>query len=192
MLTNEFDSISSGRRDAALERAEGINFEGWLEQQRSPTDRSQHYLRLAEQVEQAGGADLAKLYRQFAEEWRNRKPWSFDPSSYEWPENEAAVSSPVDLHLLRVFTADYQRVLAHWRHVQPIPWLDIQYEDVVVDLERHARRLLDFVGLDWHPACLEFHSHRRVVRTPSHAQVRQPIHSRSVGRWRRYEALAPA
>ena len=83
--------------------------------------------------------------------------------------------------------ADLERILAHWRDVRPIPWLEIQYEDVVADFERHARALIDFVGLDWHPGCLEFHSHRRVVRTPSHAQVRQPIHSRSVGRWRHYE-----
>ncbi len=83
--------------------------------------------------------------------------------------------------------ADYQRILLHWREVQPIPWLDFQYEDVVVDIEHHARRLIEFVGLEWHPACLDFHSNRRVVRTPSHAQVRHPVHSRSVARWRLYE-----
>jgi tetratricopeptide (TPR) repeat protein len=83
--------------------------------------------------------------------------------------------------------ADYQRVLAHWREVQPMPWLEIQYEDMVANFERNARRLIDFVGLEWHPACLEFHSNRRTVRTPSYAQVRQPINSGSVGRWRRYE-----
>jgi hypothetical protein len=82
---------------------------------------------------------------------------------------------------------DYQRILLRWREVQPIPWLDFQYEDVVVDIEHHARRLIEFVGLEWHPACLEFHSNRRVVRTPSHAQVRHPVHARSVARWRLYE-----
>ncbi len=63
--------------------------------------------------------------------------------------------------------ADYQRILLHWREVQPIPWLDFQYEDVVVDIEHHARRLIEFVGLEWHPACLEFHSNRRVCARPA-------------------------
>ena len=84
--------------------------------------------------------------------------------------------------------ADYQRVLEHWRVIRPLAKLDLQYEEVVTDPERHARRLIDFVGLDWDPACLEFHSNRLVVRTPSLVQVRQPIHSRSSGRWRHYEA----
>ncbi len=67
-------------------------------------------------------------------------------------------------HIAR-WLADYQRILLHWREVQPIPWLDFQYEDVVVDIEHHARRLIEFVGLEWHPACLEFHSNRRFVRS---------------------------
>ena len=83
--------------------------------------------------------------------------------------------------------ADYQRIVAHWERVRPLPCLDLQYEEMVADLERHARLLIDFVGLDWEPSCLEFHSNSRVVRTPSLAQVRQPIHSRSAGRWRNYE-----
>jgi tetratricopeptide (TPR) repeat protein len=83
--------------------------------------------------------------------------------------------------------ADYQRMVAHWEHVKPLPCLELPYEDLVADLERHTRLLIDFVGLDWDPSCLEFHSNPRVVRTPSLAQVRQPIHSRSAGRWRNYE-----
>jgi tetratricopeptide (TPR) repeat protein len=84
--------------------------------------------------------------------------------------------------------ADYQRILAHWELVRPLPCLKLPYEDMVADFECHARLLIDFVGLDWEPSCLEFHSNSRVVRTPSLAQVRQPIHSRSAGRWRNYEA----
>jgi tetratricopeptide (TPR) repeat protein len=83
--------------------------------------------------------------------------------------------------------ADYQRILAHWEGVRPLPYLDLSYEDTVTDLERYARVLIEFVGLDWDPSCLEFHSNPRVVRTPSLAQVRQPIHLRSAGRWRHYE-----
>jgi tetratricopeptide (TPR) repeat protein len=84
--------------------------------------------------------------------------------------------------------ADYQRMLGHWKKQWPLATLELPYEELVADLESHARRLIDFLGLDWDPACLEFHSNRRVVRTPSRVQVRQPVHSRSAGRWRLYEA----
>jgi tetratricopeptide (TPR) repeat protein len=84
--------------------------------------------------------------------------------------------------------AGYQRIVAHWRLVRPIEWLEVSYEECVNDLEREARRMIDFLGLDWDPACLDFARTRRVVKTASLAQVREPIHDRSVGRWRRYEA----
>ena len=90
-------------------------------------------------------------------------------------------------HLAQRF-ADYQRILAHWRIVQPIDWLEISYEECVRDLEGHARRMIAFLGLEWDPACLDFAKTRRVVKTASLAQVREPIHDRSVGRWRRYES----
>ncbi len=84
--------------------------------------------------------------------------------------------------------ADYQRLVKHWKHVPTLTYLDLSYEDIVACPEQHARRLMDFVGLDWEPACLAFHANGLVVRTPSFAQVRQPIYSRSSGRWRHYEA----
>jgi hypothetical protein len=56
-------------------------------------------------------------------------------------------------------------------------------------VEGQARRLLTFLGLGWDPACLRFHEARRVVRTASMLQVRRPVYSHSVGRWRRYEAI---
>jgi tetratricopeptide (TPR) repeat protein len=83
--------------------------------------------------------------------------------------------------------ADMERLTLNWRRTKPLDWLEVRYEALVVDLEGHARRLIDFVGLDWNPACLEFHKTRRVVRTASLAQVREPVHANSVGRWRRYE-----
>jgi tetratricopeptide (TPR) repeat protein len=85
--------------------------------------------------------------------------------------------------------ADYQRILDHWRRTKPLDWLDVSYEAVVSDIERQARRLIDFLGLEWDPVCLQFHSTRRVVRSASQVQVRRPIHSHSVGRWKNYESL---
>jgi hypothetical protein len=82
--------------------------------------------------------------------------------------------------------------MAHWRQVLPVPILEVSYESVVADLETEARRLVAGCGLQWEPACLGFHQTRRAVQTASFSQVRQPIYSRSVGRWPHYaDALAP-
>jgi hypothetical protein len=83
--------------------------------------------------------------------------------------------------------ADYRRVMVHWRRVLPVPVLEVDYEETVVDLERVARRLVDWCGLPWDPACLDFHRTARPVRTASVTQVRQPIYRRSVARWKHYE-----
>ena len=89
-------------------------------------------------------------------------------------------------HLASRFT-QYQRLMDHWRKVLPVPVLDVVYEDLVENLESVVRRILDFCGLEWEPACLEFHRTGRPVRTASVSQVRQPIYRRSVERWRNYE-----
>ncbi len=89
-------------------------------------------------------------------------------------------------HIAQRF-ADHQRIVEHWKTTRPLEWLDVGYEELVADLEWQARRLIDFVGLEWEPTCLEFHLTKRVVRTLSLVQVRQPIHSHSVGRWKNYE-----
>jgi Tfp pilus assembly protein PilF len=90
-------------------------------------------------------------------------------------------------HIAQRF-ADYQRMMEHWTRTRPVEWLDISYEHLVNNLESDARRLIDFLGLDWNDDCLEFHATKRVVRTASLVQVRQPVYTRSVGRWRHYEA----
>jgi tetratricopeptide (TPR) repeat protein len=79
------------------------------------------------------------------------------------------------------------RLAAHWLRVLPLKILGVQYENVVADLEVQSRRLIDFLGLPWDPACLEFHRAQTTVLTSSIWQVRQPIYHKSVGRWRHYE-----
>lgn len=84
------------------------------------------------------------------------------------------------------------RFMAHWQAVLPVPILPLDYEALVADPEPQVRRLLEFAGLPWDPACLAFHANERGVQTPSRWQVRQPLHARSVGRWRRHAgALGP-
>ncbi len=83
------------------------------------------------------------------------------------------------------FYRDYERLMDHWRAVLPSThFLEVDYEAIVDDLEAQARRMLAFLGLDWDPACLEFHKTERVVRTASVNQVRTPLYKTSAGRWR--------
>jgi hypothetical protein len=67
--------------------------------------------------------------------------------------------------------------------------IDVRYEDVVSDLEAQARRMLAHCGLAWEDACLAFHQTRRLVRTASSVQVRQPLYRSAIGRWRPYQHL---
>jgi tetratricopeptide (TPR) repeat protein len=79
----------------------------------------------------------------------------------------------------------YQRMMDHWRTVLPEGvMLEIDYEELVDDLEGQARRIVAHCGLDWDDACLSFHKTQRPVSTASALQVRQPIYRSSVGRWR--------
>jgi tetratricopeptide (TPR) repeat protein len=81
----------------------------------------------------------------------------------------------------------YRRIMEHWRSALPAPILEVDYEDTVEDLEGVARRLVAACGLEWEPACLDFHLNRRPVRTASVIQVRQPLYKKSVARWKNYE-----
>jgi Sulfotransferase family len=95
-----------------------------------------------------------------------------------------------DLEELGLYYLDYRRMMDHWHTVLPGRVLDVQYEDVVADLEPQVRRLLAHCGLPWDDACLDFHNTKRAIRTASSEQVRQPIYSDSVGVASRYgEAL---
>ena len=89
----------------------------------------------------------------------------------------------------RYYTA-YEGLMAHWRQVLPPGvMLEVQYEEVVADLEGQSRRILEHCGVDWDPRCLDFHLTERAVSTASATQVRQPLYQSSVGKWRRYEAF---
>lgn len=98
----------------------------------------------------------------------------------------------LNLETIGSYINDQARLMVHWRKVLPMPILVLQYEDVVEDFGGQTRKILDFCGLEWDPACLAFHHTKRSVNTPSRWQVRQPIYTSSVKRWKRYERqLAP-
>lgn len=85
------------------------------------------------------------------------------------------------------FNRQFDRLISHWKQVLDLPILEVDYEAVVGDLEGHARRLLKFVDLPWDERCLQFYRNPRRVETASRAQVRRPIFTSSIGRWRHYD-----
>ncbi|MEM7458541.1 MAG: sulfotransferase [Pseudomonadota bacterium] len=86
----------------------------------------------------------------------------------------------------------YRKLMAHWEGLFPDRIHMLRYENMVGDFEPQARGLVEAVGLDWHPDCLNYAQTQRTVRTPSRWQVRQPIYTTSIGRWKSYAAyLAP-
>jgi tetratricopeptide (TPR) repeat protein len=84
--------------------------------------------------------------------------------------------------------ARYHALMGHWRREFPGQFLDVQYEALVADPEAGTRRLLEYLDLPWHEDCLDFHRVEGAVKTASAVQVREPAHTRSVGRWRRFAA----
>jgi tetratricopeptide (TPR) repeat protein len=82
---------------------------------------------------------------------------------------------------------EVNRLMDYWLGAAPLKILEMQYETLVGDLEGQSRRLIEFLGLPWDPACVEFHRAETAVLTASVWQVRQPIYQSSVGRWRHYQ-----
>lgn len=81
---------------------------------------------------------------------------------------------------------DYVQLMDHWDRTLPGQVLLTRYEEVVADLETQVRRLLDFCGLPFEQACLDFHQTERAVRTASSEQVRQPIFKSGVDQWENF------
>jgi hypothetical protein len=104
-----------------------------------------------------------------------------------WMTHFRSIRWADDLDDLARRVADHRRLMAHWQAVLPVPVHEVCYERLVDDFEAEARRLVAACGLDWEPACLEFHQTARPVRTASVTQVRQPLYRRALGRWKAYE-----
>jgi tetratricopeptide (TPR) repeat protein len=101
--------------------------------------------------------------------------------------NADQISFTYDLDDLGSAFADYWRMAEHWKRALKIPILEVQYEEMIADPEGQNRRLIDFVGLEWHDRCLEFHKTKRTTKTLSADQVNKPIYASSVARWKPFE-----
>ncbi|HET6564070.1 MAG TPA: sulfotransferase, partial [Xanthomonadales bacterium] len=92
-----------------------------------------------------------------------------------------------DLTDIGEYFLQYQRMMDYWHEVLPGRVLTVQYEDMVTDFDNQLTRLLDYCGLPFEDSCARFWETNRPVRTASSEQVRQPIYTKSIHRWRRYE-----
>jgi hypothetical protein len=86
---------------------------------------------------------------------------------------------------------EYIAMMGMWRTVSPLianPWLEVRYEDLVERLETEARKALEFLGLSWDPHVLGFdeHARKKLIRSPTYADVTKPVYKRAVGRWQNY------
>ena len=110
------------------------------------------------------------LFSCFTTQFLGGQPWSYDLAE-----------------IARYWRAQ-QALVSHWRQVLPPGrFLTVSYEGLVGDLEGWSRRIIAHCGLEWDPACLQFHQSRRSVTSASAAQVRKPIYDSSIGRWKPFE-----
>jgi len=91
-----------------------------------------------------------------------------------------------DLQELGRYYLAYQKLMQHWQSSMPGRILDVSYEKLVTNQEEESRRILSFCGLAWEDACLTFHRNLAPSMTASLAQVRQPVYTSSIGRWKNY------
>lgn len=96
-------------------------------------------------------------------------------------------SYSVDLSFLGLYYRQYWELMKYWRELLPGKMYEVYYEDTVANTEYVAREMIDYLGLEWDPACLDHTSAKKTVNTASVWQVRQPIYSSSVAKWKQYE-----
>ena len=82
---------------------------------------------------------------------------------------------------------EYQELMRHWHSVLPGQIFDFEYEEFIENQKPMTEKLLEFCGLDWEDACMEFHKTVRTVNTASSMQVKQPLYKGAVGYWKNYE-----
>jgi hypothetical protein len=122
----------------------------------------------------------------------SRDPRDISLSCYFQLFGEGLMHFSYDLAECGLRCLQIERLSRHWLSVLPERMIEVNYETLVGDLEGQSRRVIEFLGLDWEVACLEFHRTERTVATASNWQVRQPLYTKSVGRWQNYARhLAP-
>jgi hypothetical protein len=97
-----------------------------------------------------------------------------------------------DLRELGQYYLAYRKLMSHWHKAASGKILNLSYEQLTSNFEDECKNLISFCGLDWEVGCLEFHDNAAPSMTASLAQVREPVYTSSVGRWKNYrEQLQP-
>jgi len=102
---------------------------------------------------------------------------NFQKSDFAW-----------SLEDIGIYYRTYEKLMSHWSRVLPVPIHEVRYEDLIQNQETVTRNLISLCGLDWDQSCLSFFNTRRPVTTASTVQVRKPISSQALGRWKHYRA----
>lgn len=129
---------------------------------------------------------IALLFPKAAIVWCRRDPRDICTSIYS--ENFGlSQKHATDLADIAFFYRQHRRLMRHWIEVAGGQIYPCRYEDLIAEPEAQSRMLVEAVGLPWDERCLKFHEGGRPVLTPSRWQVRSPIYSGAIGRWKRYE-----
>lgn len=123
-----------------------------------------------------------------------RDPRDIAISNYftDYAAKHGGMGFAYDLTWIGEQLADHALLMHHWNQLFPDELLEVKYEDVVEDTELQARRMLEYLGVEWEPQVLAFNELDRPVKTASVWQVRQPIYKTSKAKWERYQDhLAP-
>jgi len=121
-----------------------------------------------------------------------RNPIDVCYSCYKRLFERGSLPSSYNLENLAIHYRAYRQVMRHWHTVLPGRMHTVQYEELVGSQEEVTRGLLEYCRLTWDETCLDFHRNARTVRTSSNVQVRQPLYTESIDRWKEYrEYLGP-
>jgi len=199
-------AIGCGERTGIVEIAQSLPVETGLDWPQRMTDVPADWLRSRAEAYLADAGDAAQgalrlvdkqpynflhigliaiLFADARIVWCRRDPRDIALSIFSESFSPLATYA-TDLDDIAFMIEQQERLMRHWQAVSPLTILELRYEDVVADTGAQIRRLIDFVGLPWDAQCLDFHASGRAVQTLSRWQVRQPVHARSVGRWRNY------
>jgi len=88
---------------------------------------------------------------------------------------------------IALYYKNYVTLMDHWQRLFPGEILLVNHEDIVANTDTQIRRMLDFCGLEFEQACIDFHKNKRAVKTPSAQQVRQPIYTSGLAQWKNFE-----
>ena len=102
--------------------------------------------------------------------------------------NQRQVTIQEFVAIAEAIDTGYRRLVNHWLRNMPESTHQVSYEHLVEDSRGEAGQLLDFCGLAWEDACLDFHLNLAATMTASAFQVRQPLYDTSVQQWRHFEA----